>query len=86
MFDKIIIRKIVHTGGAFAIAENLVWRLMLSVSKFLNRKNGRMQKQPGLDPIKVPRKIFCFLILQKNFLFSPKKFWITAVLKTLSYK
>ena len=29
---------------------------------------------PGLDPIKVPRNIFCFLSLQKNFLFSRKKF------------
>ena len=40
---------------------------------------------PGLDPIKVPRKIFCFLYSQKKFLFSPKKFWISNFLKTLSY-
>ena len=31
----------------------------------------------GLNPIKVPRKFFCFLSLQKNFLFSRKKFWIS---------
>ena len=29
--------------------------------------------EPGLDPIEVPRKIFCI----------PKKFWITDFLKTL---
>ena len=32
---------------------------------------------PGLDPIKVPRKFFCFLSLQKSFLSFQKKFWFS---------
>ena len=35
----------------------------------------------GLDPIKVPQKIFCFLALQKIFLFPPKNSGFQIFLK-----
>ena len=38
-----------------------------------SRDQWLLCSSPGLDPINVPRKFFCFLTSQKIFLFSPQK-------------